>query len=248
MWSLFDVPTRETAVNYRALNTVLAYHKLQELADIVLPLSVGNDGLRRDLRASSIIPLDPSNFTASAALAFHMDSVLSSLKLKSDTSCDFSAFPRLVTIPDRKFVMSSMATSPISKDTRLENLFPKGNSSKTATSAYAVSRGAETSHAIIVRISNSSSTATFHTVVKHPTKFWPDYFPEISSPSVRSAKGTQLVDGLFVVRNSGDIVSHFDDLRKRRVNLGKMHRISLAEEDVNDAVHGLGTLRENYLH
>ena len=247
VWSLFDVPTRETSVNYRALNTVLVYQKLHELADIVLPLSVGMDGLRRDLRTSSIMPLDPSKFTGSAALAFYMDSVLSSLKLKNANGCDFATFSKLITVPDRKFVNSSMAVSPISKDTRLESLFPKCISSKSATSAYAVSRGTETSHAIVARILSSSSTSTFHTMVKHPTKFCSDYFPEISSPPTRAAKGSQLVDGLFVVKNSADVVAHFDDLRKRRLSLKKMHRITLPEEEISDAMHGIDSLRENYL-
>ncbi|XP_003743364.1 protein misato homolog 1 [Galendromus occidentalis] len=247
VWSLSDVPANDSAANYRALNTVLAYQKMQELADVVLPLSVSADGLRRHLRSSSLVALDPSPFTGGAALAMHVDSILSSLKLKSEGGCDFVNFLRLMTIPDRKFVVSSMAASPLSKDGRLEDLSPKCDSSKMATSAYAVSRGTETSHAIIVRISNTSAASTFHTMVRHPTKFCQDYFPEISSQSMRSVKGSQLVDGLFVVKNSADVVAHFDDLRRRRVNLGKMHRISLPEGDVTEAIQNVASLRENYL-
>lgn len=244
VWSVFDGDVDQTSASYRPLNTMLAYKGLAELADIVLPLSVTTDGIGRDLRRSTVLPLDPSPFTGASVLALQVDSVLSSLKLKLDSGYELWTLPKLaVAGTRRKFVISSMSVHP-TNESKMETFSPKCSTAKDSVATYAVTRASNLSPNDIVKMCGSRGDSTFHASLSHPSKFAEEYFSPIPLDVV--SNGTGLLSGIYALHNSREVVHHFDDLLKRKFQTSKMHRLNVAKDDVDEAIHELSALKEHY--
>ncbi|OQR74510.1 protein misato1-like [Tropilaelaps mercedesae] len=243
VWNLFDTPGDEKSLCYRSINSVLAYHKLHDLADLILPLAVTTDGIGRSLRKSSIL-LDLSSFTGGAVLALQIDSILSSCKLKADSKYDFLAFPQIMAEGQKKFAVSSMAIQP-TKDSRTECFTPKCATTKQSTGAYVIVRANDELQKDVARICGSNPASTFCASIKHPTKFLEERFCQLASETV--TRGSGLISGAYALQNSDTIVAHFNDLLRRKYHANKMHRLTLTQEDVNEAVDGVAAIKECYL-
>lgn len=243
IWGLFDVPGDEKSAAYRSMNAVLGYHKMHEMADLILPLAVTTDGIGRNLRRSTI-PLDLSAFTGGAVLSLHIDSILSSLKLKSDSGCDLATFSKTMAEGQRKFVVSSMITQP-TKDSQVECFTPKCPTPRHSRSTFVAIRASDELQKNVAKICGSNPASTLCTSIKHPTKFLEDrFFPAASEIAMR---GSGQLSGVYALYNSDAILTHFDDLLRRRFHLNKMHRLAVAKGDLDEAVYGLAGIREHYI-